>query len=629
MPAPKAMTPVQRATSLLAEALALVAEHHPAFPALREAHLTIAGLDPYLELKSSPLIVPSTHSVPEAEVRRVWDELLSASEATDWSALYHAKKTKWELHSMMCSGAYEATVLQHIALDVKAKTILEIGLFTGTTTLALALLPEVKQILALDIEPFLEDFDRPYWKRAGVSDKIVTRFGPAVESLTALKAAGHAPFDLVFVDADKPSYETYVRLLLDLELLAPEGLILADNTLYKGYVYAPEFSGETAQSPTVNLNSNNRSHSEATQGIMAYTAHIGVTGTNGYFPLRRRPVLSNELIDYIIGFVGDTNYDAQENIYICDCASLLACCLISKSFLPTARRLLYQSLTLESAGPSSIYPLNLIKTLEDSPALGQNVENLLLRCGAGPNEALTDATSRLLSKCRHLKHLYIETCKDEITDKYVELPSLITAISFSCPPLRSLHLAGISFARADSFEHDLLDGSGDTSTALHFATASSKYSLASMTLRSGPGVDLLALGYFSNLTHLDWRVQLPEDDPLFLQTHLQVLRDLSNLEHLQLSTENAPGAFTPLASTVTHLDFLPLSLKHIEVPFLSPSVLLLFVFKQASPNLKVLALVQPANADQNLWTRETIEGLDWACRSRGVRFYREHVVVMG
>lgn len=86
-----------------------------------------------------------------------------------------------------------------------------------------------------------------------MSDKISTRFGPAAESLRALKAEGHAPFDVAFIDADKPasthshqnlhcgwltwfrsqSYATYVKLLLDFELLAPDGIILADNTLYK------------------------------------------------------------------------------------------------------------------------------------------------------------------------------------------------------------------------------------------------------------------------------------------------------------------------------------------------------------------------------------------------------------
>lgn len=101
MPHPKAVTPLARSVVLLTEALSLVAEDHPAYPTLHEAFLTITGLDPYLEASSSPLIVPSTHSTPEAEVREAWDELLTASEHTDWSAIYREGKTTWELSSMM------------------------------------------------------------------------------------------------------------------------------------------------------------------------------------------------------------------------------------------------------------------------------------------------------------------------------------------------------------------------------------------------------------------------------------------------------------------------------------------------------------------------------------------------
>lgn len=135
--------------------------------------------------------------------------------------------------------------------------MLEIGLFTGTTTLALGLLPNIEEVVALDIEPYLEQFDRPYvvafsrselfsaallthilrnrfWKRAGVSDKIQTLIAPATESIRQLKAEGHEAFDLIFIDADKPSYKAYVSLLLELDLLTPEGIILAVSILVFG-----------------------------------------------------------------------------------------------------------------------------------------------------------------------------------------------------------------------------------------------------------------------------------------------------------------------------------------------------------------------------------------------------------
>ncbi|KAI5478349.1 caffeoyl-CoA O-methyltransferase [Pseudohyphozyma bogoriensis] len=260
----KAPTPHSRIVRLLAAALPHLDKSHPAFEYIEEAYDAAAGLDPYLESYTSELIVPSTHKVGVEEVRKVFKALVDRTFATDWSALYKEGKTKWELHGGMCSGAYEATFLQHVALDTKAKNILEIGLFTGTTTLALGLLPDVQSITACDIEPYLEEYDRPAWVDAGVSDKIKTVFGPAADSIKKFKEEGRTPFDMVFIDADKPSYLTYVKLLVDLDMLAPGGIILGDNTLYKGYPYA---GSTNPVSPSAHINSNNRSHDEATQGI--------------------------------------------------------------------------------------------------------------------------------------------------------------------------------------------------------------------------------------------------------------------------------------------------------------------------------------------------------------------------
>lgn len=98
-----------------------------------------------------------------------------------------------------------------------------------------------------------------------MSNKIETLIAPAVDSLRNLKADGAKPFDLVFIDADKPSYATYVSLLLELDLLTKEGIILADNTLYKGYVYA---GSDAPLTPATQTHSNNQSHDVATQGII-------------------------------------------------------------------------------------------------------------------------------------------------------------------------------------------------------------------------------------------------------------------------------------------------------------------------------------------------------------------------
>merc|ERR1711939_569809 len=133
--------------------------------------------DRYMSTWSDDVIVPSTHGVAESEVRKTLTQLFKDTETFDWNQALADKKLMFKLQPTMCSGPYEAAFLQHLAMNKGATSVLEIGLFTGTTTLALALLPCVKRIVSLDIEPFLEEFDRPYWKAAGVSDKIETKIG--------------------------------------------------------------------------------------------------------------------------------------------------------------------------------------------------------------------------------------------------------------------------------------------------------------------------------------------------------------------------------------------------------------------------------------------------------------------
>lgn len=195
--------------------------------ALQEAHALISGQEDYLERNSSELIIPRSHAKSENEVRAVWNDLLEMTQETDWTRLKDESRTKFELGAGMCSGAYEAVVLQNLALLQRTRSVLEIGVFTGTATLALALVPSVTDIVALDIEPYLKETVEPYWNRAGVLDKIDFRIAPALDSLAALAEAKHAPFNLVFIDADKPSYKAYVQAVLDGGLLSADGVILA------------------------------------------------------------------------------------------------------------------------------------------------------------------------------------------------------------------------------------------------------------------------------------------------------------------------------------------------------------------------------------------------------------------
>jgi predicted O-methyltransferase YrrM len=116
---------------------------------------------------------------------------------------------------------------------VGAKHILELGVFTGYSTLSMALaVPENGQIVACDISDIWTRTARKYWKDAGVQHKIDLRIAPAIQTLSDLMLEGKASyFDLIFLDADKVNYGIYYEACID--LLRPNGLLLIDNTLWE------------------------------------------------------------------------------------------------------------------------------------------------------------------------------------------------------------------------------------------------------------------------------------------------------------------------------------------------------------------------------------------------------------
>ena len=132
-----------------------------------------------------------------------------------------------------------------------ARACIEVGSFTGYSALAMALaLPEDGRIVALDVSQEFTDIAKGYWKRAGVDGKIDLRLAPAQASLEKMIAAGEGPFDLVFIDADKPGYDGYYEAAL--KLLRPGGVIALDNMLYSGEVAAPQPKGNAAPLAALN-----------------------------------------------------------------------------------------------------------------------------------------------------------------------------------------------------------------------------------------------------------------------------------------------------------------------------------------------------------------------------------------
>lgn len=139
---------------------------------------------------------------------------------------------------------------QFIALLVEltgARKCLEVGTFTGYSTLSLALaLPEDGQIVACDISEEFTSRAKPYWQEAGVAGKIELRLGPALETLDALIADGESgAFDFAFIDADKVNYQGYFQRALD--LIRRGGLILVDNVLWSGAVVDPARDDEDTE----------------------------------------------------------------------------------------------------------------------------------------------------------------------------------------------------------------------------------------------------------------------------------------------------------------------------------------------------------------------------------------------
>jgi len=123
---------------------------------------------------------------------------------------------------------------------LEARKTLEIGTFTGYSALSVALaLPEDGVVTTCDVNVEWTAMAKKFWDRAGVSNKINLKLGPAAQTLDQLIKDGEADtFDFAFIDADKSSYISYYEQ--SLALLRSGGLIAIDNVLWSGRVADPE-----------------------------------------------------------------------------------------------------------------------------------------------------------------------------------------------------------------------------------------------------------------------------------------------------------------------------------------------------------------------------------------------------
>lgn len=134
-------------------------------------------------------------------------------------------------------GRVEGALLALVVKIARARRVLEIGTFTGYSSLAMAeALPDDGKLVTCDIDPEAVAIARSFWDRSGHGHKIESRLGDALETVRGFDAS--VTFDLAFVDADKARYCDYYEAILP--RLGPGGLVLADNTLWSGAVLDPK-----------------------------------------------------------------------------------------------------------------------------------------------------------------------------------------------------------------------------------------------------------------------------------------------------------------------------------------------------------------------------------------------------
>jgi len=151
-------------------------------------------------------------------------------------------------NSGMMSPPEQGQFLAFLVRAIGARTAIEVGVFTGATTLWLAeAVGPDGTVVACDRSEEFTAIGRRHWETAGVADRIDLRLGAASETLQALLEEGKAgTFDFMYIDADKTGYDGYYEQ--GLSLLRPGGLIAFDNMLQGGRIADPDAAGESVES---------------------------------------------------------------------------------------------------------------------------------------------------------------------------------------------------------------------------------------------------------------------------------------------------------------------------------------------------------------------------------------------
>lgn len=173
-----------------------------------------------------------------AQEKYIREHSSEESEALKWLVKQTNLRTNYP---RMLSGQIQGELLKLIAQMLQAQNILEIGCFTGYSSIWLAMgLEAGGKVDSLEINDELEDLIREGWSRAGVQDKTELHLGDALEIMELFLNEGRK-YDLIYIDANKREYLNYYKAAK--RLLRKGGVILADDTMLGGKVYdSPETS---------------------------------------------------------------------------------------------------------------------------------------------------------------------------------------------------------------------------------------------------------------------------------------------------------------------------------------------------------------------------------------------------
>lgn len=143
---------------------------------------------------------------------------------------------KFPDYAQMQIGNDQGSFMTMLVAATGAKTAIEVGTFTGSSSICIARgLPKNGKLLCLDMSEDWTRVAKKYWAKAGVAEKIELRIGLGIDSLQQLEP--DLKFDFAFIDAHKPEYDAYYELILP--HMNPNGLILFDNMLWGGRLGKP------------------------------------------------------------------------------------------------------------------------------------------------------------------------------------------------------------------------------------------------------------------------------------------------------------------------------------------------------------------------------------------------------